>query len=86
MQEYIDCYGGVIGPLIFYNDVNSSLSNNGKVSGYLLVLSLGNIACELKSQEKGHMLLPMLLMISTSNISCHQRWLHIFHEQIEEDI
>jgi hypothetical protein len=81
-RVYIDCHGGVIAPLIFYNDVDSSLSNNGKVNGYFLVLSLGNIACELKSQEKGHMLVPMLPMISTSNISSHQRWLNIFHEQI----
>ncbi len=86
MQEYIDCHGGVIAPLIFYNVVSSSLSNNGKVTSYLLVLSLGNIACELKSQEKGHMLLPMLRMISTSNISPINNGCTYFMSRFEKDI
>jgi hypothetical protein len=71
MQEYIDCFEGVIAPLIFYHDV-TSLSNNRKVIGYPLVLFLGNITCELQSQEEGHMLLAILLMISASNIFSRQ--------------
>jgi hypothetical protein len=79
MQDYINCLKGVITPLILYSNV-TFLSNNGKVTRYPLVLSLGNIACELWSQEKGHMLLVVLPMISTANIPSHQWRLHIFHQ------
>jgi hypothetical protein len=79
MQKYIDCFGGIIAPSIFYSDV-TSLSNNGKVTGYPLVLSLGNVTCELQSEEEDHMLLVMLPMISALSISSHEWRLHIFHK------
>lgn len=79
MQEYINCLGAIIAPLILYCDF-TSLSNKSKMISYPLVLSFGNIACELWSQEKGHMLLTIFLVISTLNISSHQRRLQIFHE------
>jgi len=86
MQEYIDCHGGVIAPLIFYNDVNSSLSNNGKVIGYLLVLSLHNIASKLKSQEKGHILLPMYLWYQHQIFPPINNGCKYFMSKFEEDI
>jgi hypothetical protein len=78
-QGYIGCLGGVIAPLILYTD-QTSLSNNGRVSGYPLVLSLGNIVCELRPQEEGHMLLAMMPVIPASDLPSHKRRLEIFHE------
>jgi hypothetical protein len=45
MQKHINCEGEVIAPLIFYNN-QTTLSSNGKVTRYPLMLSLGKIACE----------------------------------------
>jgi hypothetical protein len=83
MQGHIACEGAVIAPLIFYSD-QTSLSNNGRVSGYPLVLSLGNIACELRAQAEGHILLGVMPVIPASDISSHQRRLEIFHECLHQ--
>ncbi len=45
MYKHINCKGGVIAPLIFYNN-QTTLSNDGKVTKCLLMLSLGKISCE----------------------------------------
>lgn len=79
MQNHIACPGAIIAPLIFYSD-QTSLSNNGRVSGYPLVLSLGNIACEQRPQPEGHILLAVLPVISATDIPSHQRRLGVFHE------
>ena len=79
MQGHIAYEGTVIAPLILYSDQTSVL-NNGRVNGYPLVLSLGNIACELHTQAEGHILLGVLPVIPASDISSHQRRLEIFYK------
>lgn len=45
MHKYINYEGGVIAPLIFYNN-QITLSSDGKVTSYPLMLFLSKIACE----------------------------------------
>ena len=58
IQVHINCEGGEVAPLIFYNDV-TSLSKNTKVIGHLLVLSIVNIFYENKHFNDGHCLLAI---------------------------
>jgi len=58
MQDFINlqCIGVVISPLIFYSD-QTCLSNNTRISGYPLVMTIGNISLENKREFNGHELL-----------------------------
>jgi hypothetical protein len=56
---------GVIAKLIFYND-QTFLSNDGRVIGYPLVMSIANIACENWYSDEGHVLLANLPIISST--------------------
>lgn len=81
MRTYYNqvCPGSVIAPLIFYSD-QTTLSNNSRVSGYPLVLTLANISCELRGEKSGHILLGVLPVISAGDLPSHKRRLDIFHE------
>ena len=57
--------------LIFYSD-QTTLSNDRRVAGYPLVISLANIACENRSLPAGHVLLvvlPIVMNLGTFSIS-----------------
>ncbi len=69
MQDYINCPGGVIAPLILYSDV-TFLSNNGKVTRYPFMLSLGNILWIAILRRRAHVV-NVLPVILTSNILSH---------------
>jgi hypothetical protein len=71
----------VVAPLIFFSD-QTSLSNNGRVIGYPLMMSIGNIACEDRSLEGGHVLLATLPILS-KNKAPYLRRLEMFHECLE---
>jgi hypothetical protein len=58
-MQPINYKGPVIAPLIFYSD-QIALSNNAKVVGYSIYMSIDNIACEDRNLDEGHMLLAML--------------------------
>ncbi len=75
------CPGAVLAPLIFYSD-QTSLSNDGRVTGYPLVMSIANIACENRYLDEGHVLLAILPIISSTEAS-HERRLQIFHECLD---
>jgi hypothetical protein len=78
MQNLINtqCPGAVVTPLIFYND-QTSLSNDGRVTGYPLVMSITNITCENQYLDEGHVLLAILPVISSIEAS-HERRLQYF--------
>jgi hypothetical protein len=61
MQDFItlQCSGAVIAPLIFYSD-QTCLSNNTRISGYPLVMTIGNISLENRRESTGHELLAVL--------------------------
>lgn len=61
MQDFINLqYNGVvISPLIFYSD-QTCLSNNTRISGYPLVMTIGNISLENRREATGHELLAIL--------------------------
>ncbi|CAM6050719.1 unnamed protein product, partial [Sphagnum compactum] len=83
MQNLINtqCPGAVVAQLIFYSD-QTSLSNDGRVTGYPLVMSIANIACENRYLDEGHVLLAILPIISSTDAS-HERRLQIFHECLD---
>jgi hypothetical protein len=54
-----------IAPLNFYSD-QTFLSNDGRVIGYPLVMSIANIACENWYLDEGHVLLVVLPVISST--------------------
>lgn len=83
MQNHVNCIGSVIAPRIFYSDQTSQF-NIVRANGYPLVISLGNIACELRLQAEGHMLLGVLPVISAGDIPSHHRQLEIFHECLQK--
>lgn len=59
VQKVVDCDDSVIAPLIFYSD-QTVLSGNMRVSGYPLVLTLGNISSEKRQEPEGRVLLAVL--------------------------
>jgi hypothetical protein len=67
MQNLINtqCPGVVVAPLTFYND-QTSLSNDGRMTGYPLVTSIINISCENWYLDEGHVLLTILPIISST--------------------
>jgi hypothetical protein len=83
MQNLINtqCPGAVVAPLIFYND-QTSLSNDGRMIGYPLVMSIANITCENQYLDEGHVLLAILLIISSTKAS-HENRLQVFHECLD---
>jgi hypothetical protein len=62
LWKNINCKGRSIAPLIFYG-VQTTLWNEGKVIGYSLMLSRGNIACEDSYLNEGHLLLCILFVV-----------------------
>jgi len=44
---------------MLYSD-QTPLSNNRRINGYPMVMSIGNIACDLREGDKGHGLLAVL--------------------------
>lgn len=81
MQQHINVDGAVIVPLIFYSD-QTSLSNNARVVGYPIYMSIGNISCEDRNLDEGHILLAMLPTTSKTKGS-YLRRLQMFHEFLE---
>jgi len=83
MQNLINtqCQGVVVAPLIFYND-QTSLSNDGKMTRYPLVMCIANIACENWYLNEGHVLLAILPIISSIEAS-HEKRLQVFHECLD---
>ncbi len=83
MQNLINtqCPRAVIAPLIFYNN-QTSLSNDGRVTGYPLAMSIANITCENQYLDEGHVLLAILPIIISTEAS-HERRLQIFHECLD---
>jgi hypothetical protein len=75
------CPGVVVAPLIFYSD-QTSLSNDGRMTGYPLVMSIANIACENRHLDEGHVLLAILLVIFSTKAS-HEIRLQVFHECLD---
>lgn len=53
MQKHVSCEGSVLAPLNFHSD-QTCLSNNMRVYGYPLVMSLANISCENRWEDTGH--------------------------------
>lgn len=70
MQVHVSYRGSVIASLILYSD-QTSLSNNGRVIGYPLIISVGNFAYKLHSRPEEHILLTVLPMISIVDIPSH---------------
>ena len=62
MQDHVNSPGSVIAGLIFYSD-QTTLSNDRRVSGWPLIMSLANIACESQGEDEGHVLLAILPVI-----------------------
>ena len=58
-----DCPGAVVAALILYTDA-TTLSNDMRVSGWPLVMSLGNIAREKRKDVDGHGLLAVFPILS----------------------
>jgi hypothetical protein len=75
------CPRAVVAPLIFYSD-QTFLSNDGKVIGYPLVISIANIACKFFYLDEGHVLLAILPIISSRETS-HEKKLQVFHECLD---
>lgn len=48
---------------MLYSD-QTSLSNNRRINGYPMVMSIGNIACDLREGDEGHCLLAVLPILS----------------------
>jgi len=67
MQNLINmqCLGVVIAPLIFYCK-QTSLSHDGRVTKYPLVMFIANIACESWYLDEGRVLLAILPIISST--------------------
>jgi hypothetical protein len=61
MQQDVEskCEGGVVAPIILYSD-QTSLANNRRTQGWPLVMTLGNVCCDLRSLPEGHGLLAVL--------------------------
>jgi hypothetical protein len=78
MQQRINCKGEIIASLFFYND-QTTLSNNAKVVGYPIYMSISNIVCEDHNLDEGHILLT-ILPTPSKNKGPHLRRLQIFHE------
>jgi hypothetical protein len=85
MRNYYNriCQGSVVAPLILYSD-QTTLSNNSRVSGYPLVLTLANVSCELRGEKSSHILLGVLPVISARDLPSHQRRLEIFQKCLEK--
>lgn len=81
MQQHINCEGAVIAPLIFYSD-QTTLSNNLRVVGYPIYMSIGNIACEDRNLDEGHMFLA-ILPTASKNKGTPLRRLEMFHEFLQ---
>lgn len=60
------CEGGVVAPIILYSD-QTSLANNRQTQGWPLVITLGNICCNLRSLPEGHGLLAVLPVIGPTD-------------------
>ena len=56
MEKHVKCKDSVIVGLIFYSD-QTSLSNDRRVFGYPIYMSLANIPCEKLASSIGHQLL-----------------------------
>jgi len=64
LQKHVGCEGSVVAPLMFYSD-QTSLSNNMRVTGYPLVMSIVNISCEKRQADDGHALLTIFPVIAS---------------------
>lgn len=62
MQDHVNTPGSVISGLIFYSD-QTTLSNDRRVLGWPLIMSLANIAYEIRGEADGHVLLAILPVI-----------------------
>lgn len=60
------CRGGVIAPIILYSD-QTALSHNKRTQGWPLVMTLGNINCNLRSLPEGHALLAILPVVGPND-------------------
>ncbi len=86
MQNLINtqCPRVTIVPLIFYSN-QTSLSNDGKVIEYPLMMSITNIGCKTWYLDEGHVLFAILPVISSTK-SSHERRLQIFHECLDVNL
>jgi hypothetical protein len=60
MQEHVQNIheGGIVAPILLHSD-KTSLSNDRKITGHPLYLTIGNIACEDRYLPEGHCLLAI---------------------------
>ena len=65
LQKHVGCEGSVVALLMFYSD-QTSLSNNMRVSGYPVVMSIANISCEKRQSDDGHALLAIFPIIASN--------------------
>jgi len=57
------CEGAVIAPVILYSD-QTTLSNNRRILGHPIVMSIGNISCHVRELDEGHTLIGLLPIFS----------------------
>ena len=74
----LKCQGSVVAPIILYSD-QTSLSNNMKVTGHPLVMSIANISCENRYLDEGHCLLAIFPSIPSTSTNFQER-LTLFQE------
>jgi hypothetical protein len=70
VQDHVKSSGSVVCGLIFYSD-QTTLSNDRRVLGWPLIMSLANIAWETRGEADGHVLpaiLPVIKFVPGKNI------------------
>ena len=80
MEAFINtqyCEGAVIAPLMFYSD-QTCLSNNMRIHGYPLVMTIGNVSLENRREDTGHELLAILPTFQGSSKSFHFKLVKVF--------
>lgn len=65
MEDHVNCKDSVIAGLILYSD-QTSLSNDRRVLGYPIIMSLANIPVEKRASLEGHQLIAILPVLTSS--------------------
>ncbi|CAM6096622.1 unnamed protein product [Calypogeia fissa] len=60
------CSGGVVAPIILYSD-QTSLSNNKRTQGWPVVMTIGNISCNMRTLPEGHSLMAVLPVLGADD-------------------
>jgi hypothetical protein len=68
MDEDVEqvCSGGVVAPIILYLD-QTSLSNNKRTQGWPVVMTIGNISCNMRTLPEGHSVMAVLPVLGADD-------------------